>query len=403
MSVISLGSCDYGCIPEDRKAFLKPYHWVGGVLKDEVSFREDDRLKWKRFNANTDGEVKKLQQFLLNAGFMPNRDIDGIFGYRTLASVRLFQEYVRTFEGVEDFYPDGYVGPNTWKHIHRWQEENKVSTWGQASSDNGSDEYNKIMDLLNKAKSHYQQDPSPILKEVGNYPKKTNTLKIEDWKFDPKDVHLIAIRHGQFDYEQEKVSQDVFLLLINGMVFKFWGSTVPNSDMSEKKDLPFLVEGQHIYRFGWHKLSKSKVRAYPALRPSPNGVIVLRYKEGEGTGAKGKVAGKLEANPNHTINIHWSGKGHSSWSAGCMVMAGRSYINNRGDVVDCSEFAATTYSSDSKTKGAYNVFADLVLSYAPVGVEHLYFTLGRDSSLNLDSSLGAGYREQLLKQMTVVL
>ena len=42
-----------------------------------------------------------------------------------------------------------------------------------------------------------------------------------------------------------------------------------------------------------------------------------------------------------------------------------------------------------KTKGAYNVCADLILSYAPLGVTHVYYTLGREESLALDGGFNA--------------
>lgn len=408
MATLSLGSCDTGSIPNNKTDFLKPYHWVGGVFNNQKSFRDEDRTKWRRFREDSpNSEVKALQTFLFNAGFMPRASRDGVFGYVTQASVRLFQEYVRTIEGFGGMKPDGIVGSGTWGHIERWQRDNIISEWGQSNSSNGSAEYNKWIALLNKSKSHYKQNPSPIINQVNRYPKSTQTLKIDDWKFDPNDIHLIGIRHGQFDYKKDRGNDDIFLLLIRGMVFKFWGSTVPNQDQASRTDMPFLVEGQHQYRFGWHKISKDsqgRNRVYRALRPYPKGVIVLRYDtDGDNTLSADREADRLDPKPNGTINIHWSGKGNSSWSAGCMVIAGRSYINNRDKKVDCSNFAATFYSDMSdqikKTKGAYNMFADLILAYAPQGIDHLYFTLGRDTSLNLDASLGQGYRQDVLNRI----
>ncbi len=405
MNPIYLGSCDTGKIPSDRKSFLKPFHWVGGAFTNHtVSFRDEDRNAWRRFREVPEGRVKEIQTFLLNAGFMPRANKDGIYGYVTQASVRLFQEYVRTIEGISDVKPDGIVGAGTWGHIKRWQNENKVSEWGQSSSANGSDEYNKWMALLNKSKTHYQQNPSPIINQVNRYKKDSQTLKVNEWKFDPNDIHLIGIRHGQFDYIDDVGNYDIFLLLIRGMVFKFWGSTVPSKKHSKRHDKPFLVEGQHKYRFGWHMISKED-KVYRALKPWPKGVVVLRLKEGDNNLSEDRQADRLDPDPNISINIHWSGLGISNWSAGCMVMAGKSYINNRNEVIDCSKFAARVYSDLSgernkrKTKGAYNLFADLVLAYAPQGVDHLYFTLGRDTSLNLDSSLGQNYRKKILDRI----
>ncbi|MEM9546769.1 MAG: peptidoglycan-binding domain-containing protein [Bacteroidota bacterium] len=404
MITLSLGNCDVGKIPQSKNEFLKPYHWVGGVFKDHVSFRNDDRSKWCFFREKAhNGEVKELQTFLFNAGFMPRASKDGIFGYVTESSVRLFQEYVRTIEGVKSMKPDGIVGSGTWGHIRRWQQNNIVSEWGQSSATNASPEFNKWITLLNKVKTHYQQNPSPIINQVNRFAPQSQTLKLDDWKFDPEDIHLIGIRKGQFDYNKDQGNHDIFLLLIRGMVFKFWGSTVPNQKHADRNDVPFLVEGQHQYRFGWHKISEEK-KVYRALKPYPKGVIVLRYDlDGDNTLATDRESDRLDTEPNHSINIHWSGKGNSSWSAGCMVIASGSYINHRDQKVDCSKFAAINYNdlndTVKKTKGAYNVFTDLILAYAPKGVDHLYFTLGRDSTLKLDASLGQGYRENILTKI----
>ena len=156
MSTILLGSCDNGKIPLNRIQYLKPYHFLG-VLKGTRSFRDDDRTTWRRFKETLNTEVSDLQQFLFKAGFMPRGVIDGVFDYVTQASVRLFQEYVRSIEGVTSMVPDGIVGKGTWKHINRWKAENKVSEWGKHSTTNPTPEYTQWMNLLSQAKSHYQQ------------------------------------------------------------------------------------------------------------------------------------------------------------------------------------------------------------------------------------------------------
>ncbi len=357
-------------------------------------------------------EVEDLQKFLYEAGFMPRGVIDGIFDYVTQASTRLFQEYVRTIEGESTMIPDGIVGNGTWRHINRWRAEGKVSEWGKASADKPSEEYTKWMELLAKAKAHYLQNPNGILDQVANFRKSSDTRKTSDWDFDPKEIHLLGIRRAQDAVRSTRENDDFFVLLINGMVFKFWGSTDPSQSMAYnartgkgRKDEAFLVEGQHKYRFGWHRIS-SEAKVYRALRPYKYGVMVFRDWDDNNALTEADLERGLDPAPNYTINIHWSGIGRSNWSAGCQVLVGKSYINNLGQAVDCSKFAASSYGalndSQKKTKGAYNVCADLILSYAQPGVDYVYYTLGRESSLDLDSRFGAGYAKEAIKMMQEV-
>ena len=401
MSTIYLGSCDTAKRPADLVKFLSPYH-RDGVLKNTSSFRDDDRTTWRRFRDSPGEEVARLQQFLSEAGFMPRGVVDGIFDYVTQASARLFQEYVRTVEGVEDMVPDGIVGQGTWSHIDRWKATGTVSDGGVPSSAKPTAEYTKWINLLHRSKEHYQQNLPPMLAQVNDFTKPTDTLKISDWAFDPNQVHLIGIRRGQDLRQEKRMNDDIFVLLIRGMVFKFWGSTDASQGMSSRRDEAFLVEGQHKYRFGWHKVSVEK-KIYRALKPFKNGVLVYRDRDDDNALTEADLVKGLDGTPNQTINIHWSGMGNSNWSAGCQVIAGKSYINHSGKVVDCSGFAASNYSalntSVKKTKGAYNVLADLIVSFSPPGVNHIYYTLGREASLKLDATLGTDYAKETLDRM----
>ena len=401
MSTIYLGSCDTAKRPADPVKFLSPYH-RDGILKNTSSFRDDDRTTWRRFRDSPGEEVTQLQEFLSEAGFMPRGVVDGIFDYVTQASTRLFQEYVRTVEGVKDMVPDGIVGQGTWSHIDRWKATRKVSDWGVASTANPTAEYTKWINLLHKAKAHYQAHPHPIISQVNQYNKPSDTRKVNDWEFDPNEIHLIGIRRGQDLSAGRRENDDIFILLVRGMVFKFWGSTDANQKMGSRKDEAFLVEGQHKYRFGWHKISVEK-KIYRALKPYKNGVLVFRDRDDDNALTEADLNKGLDGNPNQTINIHWSGMGHSNWSAGCQVIAGKSYINHAGNVIDCSDFAAARYddlnTSIKKTKGAYNVLADLIVSFSPPGVNHVLYTLGREASLKLDSTLGDNYARVTLERM----
>ena len=407
MGTLFLGSCDFGKLPLDRKIFLSPYH-KDGLTASAVSFRDDDRTTWRSFRPGEANEVAELQQFLFKAGFMPRGVIDGIFDYVTQAAARLFQEYIRTMdpEGDKTMVPDGIVGQGTMQHVQRWKTQGKVADWGQSSSANPTKEYSDWIKLLNEAKAHYKASPGPIMKAVNALPKTYSTIKVSDWNFSTDEIHLIGIRRKQdIKAAVKRANDDIFVLLVNGMVFKFWGSTDPNRSMVQVANPPSLVEGQHKYRFGWHKISEEQ-KIYRALKPyNSTGVIILRDldKDNALTPNDLTIKGSNSLEVNNSINIHWSGVGISNWSAGCQVIAGKNYINNHNQLVDCSKFASSAYSelntSSKKTKGAYNVLADLIVCYSKPGIDHVLYTLGREESLNLDANFGSDYAIDALKKM----
>ncbi|SDE59407.1 Putative peptidoglycan binding domain-containing protein [Pricia antarctica] len=404
MSTLTLGSFDVGRIKtaEDRKAYLRQYH-KGGIedLTEKMVFNDDDLKKNREFTELTGNEVTQLQEFLFHKGFMPRGVIDGVFDYVTQAAVRLFQEYVRSVEGLK-IDVDGIVGSGTMKHMERWgADAEKVSDWKKWSSDNPTPEYTQWLALLNKAKSYYKVNSNPILDQVKQFGKdsaggkETDTRKVDDWDFDPKQVHLIGIRRGQNLGSSARESDDLFVLLIKGMVFKFWGSTDPSQAMAynakNKKgrfDEAFLVEGQHKYKFGWHN------SVYRALKPYGKGVLVFRDRNDDNALTEADLEVGLDPEPNHTINIHWSGIGKTNFSAGCQVIAGQSYINHKDEGVDCASFAAYgdgQLGNGKFTKAAYNVLADLIVSYSEPGIDCIYYTLGREKSLDIDANFGKKY------------
>ena len=406
MGTIYLGSCDAGKIPSDRKKFLTLYH-KDGLTASAVSFRDDDRTTWRAFRPGGTNEVAELQQFLFEAGFMPRGVIDGIFDYVTQSASRLFQEYVRTIdpEGDKTMVPDGIVGNGTMKHVQRWKDHGIVADWGASSTANPSKEFMDWITLLNKAKEHYITNPGPVMQAVNALPKTYSTLKANDWNFFKDEIHLIGIRRKQDEKTVKRTNDDLFILLVNGMVFKFWGSTDPSKSMTQNNIPPSLVEGQHKYRFGWHKIS-SEQKIYRALKPyNSAGVIILRDLDRDNafTANDLTVRENNSLEVNNSINIHWSGIGSSNWSAGCQVIAGKNYINNHNQLVDCSKFASSAYSglnaSSKKTKGAYNVLADLIVCYSKPGVDHVLYTLGREESLNLGENFDANYASDALRKM----
>ena len=132
MALLYLGNCDTSQYPTDRKKFLEPYH-EDGLLVGKVTFRDDDRTKWRSFRKVDGKAVENLQHFLQKAGFLGDRMNVGVFDYATQAAVRLFQEYVRTVDedGDDKMVPDGFVGSGTVKHVNRWIKEKKSVAGGQ--------------------------------------------------------------------------------------------------------------------------------------------------------------------------------------------------------------------------------------------------------------------------------
>jgi hypothetical protein len=229
--------------------------------------------------------------------------------------------------------------------IERW----KAGTLGQT-------EYTDWLALLERVKAKYTAAPTRMLQMVNAFTGTTDTRRVADWDFKPSHIHLIGIRRT----EKTNKFDDIFILLIKGLVFKFQGSTEPGAT-DNPKGLPFLVQGQHDYHFGWHK------KQYLALRPLhlDKGVLVVRSKNDARVDDADLDKG-LEANA--TINVHWGGKGLKfdvkTWSEGCQVINGSAYLDPDNRLVDCSAFAAVNNSEVSsnraKTRGAYNVLLDLV-------------------------------------------
>ena len=157
---------------------------------------------------------------------------------------------------------------------------------------------------------------------------------------------------------------DLFVLLINGLVFMFVGSTEPGVLADGANAYPFLVTGQHRYSFGWHKQSDGK-KIFQALKPATGGVLIVRSKDLALTDADLTT----QAERNGSINVHWGPGSH--WSAGCQIMQGRAYVDPQGQLRDCSAFAATGYAALGtkrngiiQTKGAYTLLADLVTAFS---------------------------------------
>ena len=388
--MIQLGSFDANVPEAACKAYEKQVFEVTRVPVAEIA-EGSDKLRFKPCapDAAEPMTVAQVQQGLKSAGFFPGGKADGICGYRTLSAMRLFQEYVRSYEKLSSL-PDGRFDLVSQQHLKRWVDHRTTTEWAPTiarwkAGKLGQTEYTNWLSLLEKIKRKCTANPNRMLRLVGAFAGATDTRNIAQWDFAPGgNVHLVGIRRsersGKFD--------DIFVLLIKGLVFKFQGSTEPGAS-SNALGAPFLVQGQHDYHFGWHK------KEYLALRPQhlDKGVLVVRSK-GDMRLDGADLKNGLEANA--SINIHWGGKGMKfdvkTWSEGCQVINGTVYLNEKNQLIDCSAFAATNNAevagNPSKTRGAYNVLLDLVTALSSdLPGNCVKYTLLTEEDLDLDPAL----------------
>ncbi|HEX5082758.1 MAG TPA: peptidoglycan-binding protein [Blastocatellia bacterium] len=402
--MISLGTYDSDVSSSALEEYLEYANKLTGVAgmpnweKDKLRGEKDGEWTPLRELGESAMTVAEAQSFLKDAGIFPFGKVDGICGYRTLSAIRLFQEYVRTVEGDAGIgAPDGIMGPKTIAHANRWRARNQKAEWAGVSAAATSRQYAKWMSLLHKVKEKYVASPNAMLRKVNDYAQSSDTIKVSNWDFDPNRIHLIGVRRNETELKAgQRQFDDVFILLIRGLAFKFLGSTDPGAT-ENPEGFPFLTQGQHLYRFGWHKISDLN-RVFQALKPLGRGVLVVRSKDNILTDAD--LVKPLE--PNNTINIHWGGEGLfnvGAWSVGCQVIVGKGYINHDDDLINCSEYAATKYTqigtkSDKgvyQTKGAYNVLTDLVAALSGAGENDniVRYMLIYERDLALNPEIGA--------------
>ena len=385
-----LGCHDPGIADSDLQGFLTSVKTQAGLSDNR--FPCDAGFRRLVETADRALSVAESQRVLVNAGFFPGGKIDGIFGYRTHSATRLFQEYVRAYEN-KSLLPDGIIGPKTRKQLLRWRDSKSQANWSETikrwarSQQSKTSSYTAWLKFLTLLKKHHAGITANEQKLVNAFKGKTDTLPREHWAFDKQQVHLIGVRRK--DQEENRKFDDIFVLLIRGLVFKFQGSTDPGHT-NHKDGAPFLVGGQHLYRFGLHKSS------YHALRPmnfDRHGVLIVRSK---GDFKLSPADLKRGVSVNGTINIHWGGKGVgrpvSRWSEGCQVIAGSGYEDHQGNAMNCSSYVATNNTEVKKTKGkktraAYNVLGDLIIALGsglPAESE-VRFTLINESDCALDT------------------
>ncbi len=363
MTVLRIGCFDHGSL-EDRRTFLRRYHLWDLTRR---GFRGERNGRWYGFSEQPDAPVLQLQDSLRAMGFYPFGGLDGVFGYRTQSSVRLFQEFVTVADGMDIGGVDGMVGPRTAAVIDDWLSEGRTAGWGEASA-----EYLEALAALRELREIFGASSQRGVRLLNDGAAASASRAVADWTFDERDLHLIGIRRNENRVftaadggRPERRNEDLFILLANGKRLVFRGSTNPNPRVSGRPDQPFILRGQHEFYFAWHKLSTlsdpGSTRVYRAFKPVGSGPLVVRTRENLLTEASFE-----SASANNSINIHWSGSGTKNWSAGCQVVAGRKYIDYRNEVVDLSERSSVGYSdlSGARTRGAYNVLLDASTVFA---------------------------------------
>ena len=128
--LLKLGLVDSRAKPSDLNAFFSKYH-EGGML-GQNKFRGEKDSQWIPLQEIDGNHVRDLQSKLRDFSFYPHGEVDGIFGYRTLSAVRLFQEFVQSVENIVDIgTTDGIVGTKTHAHIQPMELRRKASRLGQ--------------------------------------------------------------------------------------------------------------------------------------------------------------------------------------------------------------------------------------------------------------------------------
>ena len=255
---------------------------------------------------------------------------------------------------------------------------NRISADDSISKVSTSLEYKTWLGRLTNLKAKLIEKPDLKLTKVLEYANPSDTRKLDEWDFNSQDVQIIAIRRNPllpriFDQTRDEA---LFILLVNGRVFKFLGTTGPfftdAGHGKNKKDAinaAFLANGQHKYRMG-------NVDNYRALLPLNNGVLLFRDYNEDNLLTDDDVARGLDPEPNDDVFIQWYGTGKANFYTGAQLVIGQNYINPSGRIINCAPFTANSKQGKDEleiSKGAYGIFVDLI--WAQSENRTVYYTL----------------------------
>jgi len=352
-STLALGLMDAGLTLPD--GWFDRQH-EGGMSRDR--FRRLANGSWVAPRVVGEGaEVAALQRTLGALGLYPLDRVDGVFGYRTRSAVRLLQLFARSHPELPNpGAPDGVVGKGTQALLDALAGASPEAIWPEQDPDLHA----RARGLLSAAKDACSADSAWQALLARGAP---DTLPSDQWSTDLAEMHVIGLRRPAPPDDEDELwntsNTDLFLVLARERLWVLFGNTEPSRNQTDRSDPARLVRGQHRYRYGWHKLSDGGKCSYLALRPWSSGVLVGRTASYERIPSRTGISS--------TINLHWSGEGRTNWSAGCQVVAGRAFLDPRGQAVSCEDFDAAGYSAlidqgQAQTQGAYNLVPDLFLA-----------------------------------------
>ena len=362
MTTLRLGHFDSGRAPGSWRDYISRYHENTRAMHQD-RFRDDRNGAWRRPVSRPGNPVAALQTQLRTLGYLPHGDIDGIFGYRTQAGVRLFQIYAR-HQGLLAAHEaaDAVVGPKTRRALQAAAANGATCRWTRPTRGKIRRWPALIAAAQDLVEDQYANTHPELLDDT------SDTRPPSLWTVHRAPVHLLALRRTSWAASLtdtgRRLNNDVFVLSTGGRDLCFFGSTDPDPTMSSNPNgAPFLVKGQHRYRFGFHRMRDGAEKSYRALRPARTGVRVIRDTDRD---LRLSASDRLDPDPNRTINIHWSGRGTTNWSAGCQVIAGAVYLDDKQQAIDCWDHAAVSYGGLGRgDRGAYDVFMSLLSVVSP--------------------------------------
>ncbi len=398
---IRIGMYDEIVDAAELEAYLRIWH-AGLRQPVGLKFRQD--LDW--MDAQTHGVeqhvILALQLFLVESGFLHPMALSGIFGYETLSAIRQFQEY--NYSSFDDYktLPDGLLSRETWAAISKWKKDGTLSDFNSFSNNFPSATYNAWLDLLKRVKNHKSKNINEINRQINQLRRIGDTRKIADWSTSSTDIHLLCIRRNEQTEGVGRAADDLFVLLIKGQTFIFWGSTDPGVSHTTRPDEAYLVEGQHQFQFGWYNSKADFRKTYRAITPKHEGVLVVRDRDNDNKLTASDIAAGLDPNLNQSIRITWTGDGRRNWSQGNLVIAGRSYLNHHGRLINCAPYAAigsVALIEEGKTMGAYYSLVDLLTILSNNPNPDIIVTLINETDLALSEKFTGNYAAELLGRL----
>ena len=236
--------------------------------------------------------------------------------------------------------------------------------------------FSEWMERLKALKVKLSANPGPVHTQVAKFGKPSDTYQVKDWAFNGEDVHLIAIRKPPvvpriFDANRNDA---LFILLIEGKVYKFWGFTgyfnaKGNNSNNNDLSLAIMAEGQHKYAI-------DKTRSVKALIPFQDGVLFFRDRDKNKAFSARDIRAGLYSEPIETADIQWAPLGIDNDKTGVQFISNKRYINHDDDIISKSQLTDTDNAllgEGGSSTDAYEAFTDLI--WGLTERDWIYYTL----------------------------